>query len=371
MSRWRAAPPSTTLIGWEQLRKPLFHEGRSLPELPSARLSRYSSPLSLAAYRLLGPNDDSPPPTTPQSHDQPYSLASRPHPTLPVELYRHIVQYVTSQHDLCTLARVSRAFQAEAERVLYHTLQLRHQIKTMWRCESLATQPRLALYVRRLSIVFDQYTPLDSIARALRACSSLRSLALRGAPWSDYSKVLDAVSSTEIIEFTCHAGGEAGVVRFLERQPKLEEVDFEAHSFDLETLSPYAAPRIKVFTGWLATAAKIVPGRPVKQLTLTSDMPNDATIRAISKLGEGKNDVMALELRMGILRNPISWAILESIFISFKGLRFLGVCTLDCARVGIFILVRRLTNPFLAPFVPILYHGTASSANDRVWDRNG
>lgn len=332
MSRWRAAPPSSSLqaVGWEQLPKPYPLQGHSRADVPYTRRSHYSSPLSLASYRLLGPNDV---PSTSPSYDQSHSFKPRPQPTLPVELYRQIVQYVVSQHDLCTLARVSRAFQAEAERVLYHSLSMRHQIKTMWRCESLATQPRLALYVRKLSIIVDQYTPLDSIARALNACSNLQYLALRGAPWSDYSKVLDAVSSTDIREFTCHTGGEPGVVRFLERQPQLEEISFEAHGFDLDNLSPYAAGNLRVFTGWLATAATIVPGRPVRQLTLTSDMTNEATVKAVSKLAEGSGDVVALELRMGVLRNPISWPILEGVFTSLKGIRFLGVCSLDCARV--------------------------------------
>jgi len=62
-----------------------------------------------------------------QSHGQSYSFHPGLQPTLPVELYRQIVQYVVSQRDLCTLARVSRAFQAEAERVLYHSISLRHQ----------------------------------------------------------------------------------------------------------------------------------------------------------------------------------------------------------------------------------------------------
>lgn len=325
---------------WEQTqptqqRQPAY-DGPSPPAHSFTRRSHYSSPLSLAAYRLI----PSPPPqngvnTLPPlalSHDQ--LPVQRPRPTLPVELYRMIVQYITSEHDLCTLARVSRAFQSEAERVLYHSLQMRHHIKTLWRCESLAKQPRLALYVRRLSIIIDQYTLLDSVSRALACCSELRHLELKGAPWSDYSKVLDAVSSTDIRTFACHARGEAGVVRFLERQPHLQEVDFEAHGFELENLSPHAARSLHVFTGWLTTAAALVPGRPIRRLTLTSDMANDETVRAVKSLSKGTVEVEALDIRIGVLRNPIPWIILEGIFTSLKGLRYLGVCSLECARVS-------------------------------------
>ncbi|KAG8869485.1 hypothetical protein FRC20_001351 [Serendipita sp. 405] len=337
MSRWRAAPPSSgAVMDWDQ------KSVRVDTTMPYNRLSHYSSPLSLSAYRLISPisRGSSPSALSPQSHD-PHSTPPSPRPsraatqspTLPYELYRQIVQYITSPHDLCTLARVSRSFQAEAERVLYHSLHLRHHIKTLWRCETLATQPRLARYVRKLSIIIDQYTPLDSIARALQACRNLRSLTLRGAPWSDYSRVLDSVSSTEIRELTCHARGEAGVVRFLERQRCLEVVDLEAHAFDMDNLSPQAAAALQSFTGCLVTAARLVPGRPVRQLTLISDMANDATIRAVTRLAEGQGDIQALDIRMGVLRNPISWTILQSVFTSLRGVRFLGVCSLDCARV--------------------------------------
>jgi hypothetical protein len=325
MSRWCAAPPSTgVIIDWGQAFSPT--------EVSDTRPSHYSSPLSLESYRLIRANDVFSAPISPkQSYEQP-----SPHLTLPVELYRQIIQYVTSNHDICSLARVSHAFQIEAERVLYHSLHLRHHIKTLWRCESLSSQPRLALYVQRLSIILDQYTPLEPIARALNACRNLRHLALRGAPWSDYSKVLDAVTSMDIREFTCHARGEAGVVRFLERQSNMVEVDLEAHGFDLESLSQDSVNNLTTFTGWLTTAAAIVPGRPVRQLTLTSDMANDATVRAVHRLSKGEEDVTVLDIRMGVLRNPMPWTILESIFTSLKGLRFLGVCSLDCAKVNSF-----------------------------------
>ncbi|KAG8816666.1 hypothetical protein FRC17_000225 [Serendipita sp. 399] len=350
MSRWRAAPPSSgAVMDWER-------SARVDTTMPYNRISHYSSPLSLSAYRLISPSSESPQsPLSPQSPHDRHSTPSSPRPyrtatqspTLPFELYRQIVQYVASPHDLCTLARVSRSFQAEAERVLYQSLDLRHHIKTLWRCETLATQPRLARYVRKLSIIIDQYTPLDSIARALQACRNLRSLTLRGAPWSDYSRVLDAVSSTEIRELTCHARGEAGVVRFLERQRCLELVDLEAHAFDMDNLSPQAAVTLQSFTGCLITAAKLVPGRPVRQLTLISDMANDATIRAVSRLAEGQGDIQALDIRMGVLRNPISWTILESVLTSLRGLRF------------------------LAPIIPVLHYGFTTSPNVGVRYRDG
>jgi hypothetical protein len=399
MSRWRAAPPSTGRMDWEQSNPGAPGGLTNSPHLPLPRPQHYSSPLSLASYRLLGPSNSdaystrrpsihgqsyesplSPITSTPSSRTFPHHLQPHHPPpqsqrqsTLPVELYRQIVQYVTSQRDLCALARVSRAFQLEAERVLYHSLQLRHHIKTLWRCESLATQPRLAAYVRRLSIIIDQYTPLDSIARALASCQNLRHLALRGAPWSDYSKVLDSVGSMEIREFTCHARGEAGVVRFLERQKYLEEIDFEAHAFDLDNLSLNAARDLKVFTGWLTTAATIVPGRPVRLLNLTSDMTNDATVRAVQKLSEVNGEIEALDIRMGVLRNPISWAILESVFISMRGIRFLGVISLDCARVRFFIATSHdhfLTN-HTASLVPILHYGTTSFTDLGLRYRDG
>jgi hypothetical protein len=114
----------------------------------------------------------------------------------------------------------------------------------------------------------------------------------------------------------------------------LEEVDFGAHGFELETLSPHAVQNLQVFTGWLTTAATLVPGRPIRRLALTSDMANDETVRAVKSLSKGSVEVEVLDIRIGVLRNPIPWIILEGIFTSLRGLRYLGVCSLECARVS-------------------------------------
>ncbi|CAG8724291.1 3176_t:CDS:2, partial [Acaulospora colombiana] len=53
--QWRAAPPSTGLMDWEQPNTEAQGGLTNSPHLPLPRPQHYSSPLSLASYRLLGP----------------------------------------------------------------------------------------------------------------------------------------------------------------------------------------------------------------------------------------------------------------------------------------------------------------------------
>lgn len=149
MSRWRAAPPSSMECDPPSTTGPTRYPLRHGAPRPSPFSGRgmHSRSSSWSSFQV--PNLHLPP-----SHPSPTAYTNfigqrSQSPTLPVELYRLIVAYVPSAHDLCTLARVSRSFQAEAERVLYHTLHLRHHIKTIAQCQRLAGQPRLARYVRR------------------------------------------------------------------------------------------------------------------------------------------------------------------------------------------------------------------------------
>lgn len=269
---------------------------------------------------------------------------NRPRPTLPVELYRLIVSNITSTHDLCVLTRVSKSWQIESERILYHTLTLRRALDIIWRAQCLVSRPSLSSHVRTLSITLDQYTPLDPISRILAACSRLRCLSIRGAVWSDYSSVLDAVPQhTRLREFGCHTRGEAGIVRFLSRQPEIEQLDLSAHAFELEDLPPSSLPKLRSFNGWLATAAALARGgRPLRRLKLMDDSREEDVPELLAGLQQVDGEITTLEILMGVLRNPIEWSALESMLVSLKGLRFLGVCSLECTRVSGFFLHQRL-----------------------------
>jgi hypothetical protein len=266
----------------------------------------------------------------------------RPRPTLPIELYRLIATNVTSTYDLCTLSRVSKAWQKESERILYHTLTLRRALDLIWRSQCLLSRPSLSAHIRKLSITLSQYTPLGLVSRILAACTRLRVLYIQGIVWADYSCVLDSVATnTQLRAFGCHTRGEAGVVRFLARQPDLERLDLSVHAFDLDDLPPHALPRLRVFTGWLTTAAALARGgrrRPLRRLTLVDDSPEREMCELLGQLHRAGASLVALDLRVGVLRNPIAWAALESVVFSLGNLRFFGICSLECTRVRALLL---------------------------------
>jgi hypothetical protein len=83
---------------------------------------------------------------------------------LPSELYRPICE-LSSYNDLSVLAIVSRAFQGEAERLIWWKLQIGGFIPgVIARSERFLSTPRLHHYVRRLDLYIMQYTPLRNPA---------------------------------------------------------------------------------------------------------------------------------------------------------------------------------------------------------------
>ncbi|KLO10098.1 hypothetical protein SCHPADRAFT_943134 [Schizopora paradoxa] len=68
------------------------------------------------------------------------------------EAYELIVQYVAAKSDLFSLSRVSRAFQAAAERALYNTITMRDVRSTIELCDVLSRTNRVAKLVVTLNL---------------------------------------------------------------------------------------------------------------------------------------------------------------------------------------------------------------------------
>jgi hypothetical protein len=105
-----------------------------------------------------------------------------PNTNLPNELYGRISGFVSDNKDLATLCTVSRAFNQEAERVLYASVDLstNHLLILTW-FENIAEHCRRAAFVHTLTfgmnylcIPMPAYTWLDIIARGLRALVNLK-----------------------------------------------------------------------------------------------------------------------------------------------------------------------------------------------------
>jgi hypothetical protein len=109
---------------------------------------------------------------------------------LPAELYRYVLQNVSNSSDLLSLCSTSRFIRDEAERILYHDVDLHNcsneQVQS-WSTR-VASCPRVAAFVRRLclpategpGLTFDGVEHvLQSMLRALQAVSNITELSIR------------------------------------------------------------------------------------------------------------------------------------------------------------------------------------------------
>jgi hypothetical protein len=154
-----------------------------------------------------------------------------PVPALPMELYRPIFQEIDSKGELCSLSRVSRSMQAEAERLLYHKLELMGNRDIIMICERIRSTPRIRPYVRecQLKAHWDRSPCLRSfytlVAFALSKLTNLRRLA-----------ILDAfgflITFTWILKncrfklrkFQSHLKFDRNLLSFLESQVELKDL---------------------------------------------------------------------------------------------------------------------------------------------------
>ncbi len=81
---------------------------------------------------------------------------------VPTELYREILQYVSSNRDLCNLCIASRELQAEAEFFIYRSIQSTRRPHTEYLCDLITSSPRLHTLVRALSISNDDADTVNS-----------------------------------------------------------------------------------------------------------------------------------------------------------------------------------------------------------------
>jgi hypothetical protein len=104
--------------------------------------------------------------------------------TLPIELYRSVIENVRSRGDLCTLARTSRYTQPEAERLIYRYLDFESFMALIDLCKRVCTISRFAALVLDLRIrpPTIPYTfgisVLVVLSKALKRLINLRSLHL-------------------------------------------------------------------------------------------------------------------------------------------------------------------------------------------------
>ncbi|THH07113.1 hypothetical protein EW145_g3616 [Phellinidium pouzarii] len=219
------------------------------------------------------------------------------------EAYQLIVQNVGSRADLCTLARVSRAFQRAAERALYNTILMKRPRATVDLCNTLAANVRLAVFVDALTIFVQTESDKggdegdgekddedeeesskssgadasgfpanywEGVSAALRQMTRLRFFNLHVDGDAAYAWILRGCTF-KLHSFHCDLVWDANLIEFLETQDQLLDL------YLADYVSPVtAAPTPQPEAG--SRPQSLVPPPPSPQ----SSAPSSATIRASS-----------------------------------------------------------------------------------------
>ncbi|PCH42772.1 hypothetical protein WOLCODRAFT_74489 [Wolfiporia cocos MD-104 SS10] len=145
---------------------------------------------------------------------------------LPVELYREIVEHVSSKRDLSVLSITSRILQAEAESFLYRSIHCTKHADTRVICDVIAQYPRIRPLIRSLTISSQigvrsaPYGFWSAVSQALRSLPNLTMLSI-----SDMVDTNDAWifrgCTFALTELHCHFALDDAYISFLQTQKEL------------------------------------------------------------------------------------------------------------------------------------------------------
>jgi hypothetical protein len=177
-------------------------------------------------------------------------------PSIPIDVLREILEHVRKV-DLPTLCRVNKIFCLCSQDVLYRRICLgcEHVVRTI------AKSTDLARRVRSFKIA---HSPPE-LATALRNMSSLRSLDLGDGDVS----ILDGCTF-KLESFTCSSSYSESLQQFLNSQPSITHVTFFG---DQKPLPPFDDRYLPNLTSVMAVPSwlgKLIPGRPVREVTVFS-----------------------------------------------------------------------------------------------------
>jgi hypothetical protein len=230
--------------------------------------------------------------------------------SLPLELHRPILSELASKRDLCAVARVSRAFQQEAGRLLYRRIKLddSHQptSKIVVLFKHLCRSPTLPLYIRSLSLTiydtqgqeFYLIAILQLLSRTLQRMTRLRRLVLTLPVFFGASWIFDNCTFKLVVFKAIFSG--LGLFRFLEKQDELRRVElWRGAGLFLQVanqyLPPTFLPNLTILKASSPDALCLLPGRPVTHLRL-SDI-NWPSINSRLRLSSGPVQVLAMRLQ--------------------------------------------------------------------------
>jgi len=299
------------------------------------------------------------------------------------EIYSLIITHVGNRTDICTLAQVSRAFQAAAERALYNTLLMTEPMQTEALCARLASRPRLALLVAALTISpnseehseehsdsdHDMSEPLppnywELIHRALLRTTRLRYLGIH----LEASGALDVAwvlrdCTFQLYTFHCDLAWNNDLVTFLGSQLALFDLHISDFNEDtpandsisaLPLQSGHALPRLVTLEcTFIEAVALFAPGRPLHRVKTCFSRSEIAEKRAemallVSSLRLATASLHSLNVPDSTYSAIFSLDLLSHIVQSFQPgsqLRYVGPFVLPVdgrERLRFYGLLRRL-----------------------------
>ncbi|KAL5487522.1 hypothetical protein ACEPAI_5630 [Sanghuangporus weigelae] len=236
----------------------------------------------------------------PNSHAQPSSSSSNHHHSsghartssdaqnFPVEIFHHILEHVP-RTTLTAAARANTAFNEVSERLIYRHLELATIPQALQCFESLQKKPQAAQSVREFVIMIRESRNVVArlgpiLSTVLQSLSQLTALHL--AVEGPYLPALNGCTFPRLTIFSSIADlspNPAPLAEFLVRHPSITSLclggDTPSNNPDLRNASPIslpptALPALSSYMGSRRLAPALVPGRPVRRITLAWHSPN-------------------------------------------------------------------------------------------------
>ncbi|KAF8708202.1 hypothetical protein RHS03_04020, partial [Rhizoctonia solani] len=193
------------------------------------------------------------------------NIASPPSAHFPLEIFSVIISFTSDPGTLCSLARCCRAFTRSAEFYLYDTLKFAPGLKAIQLARALVRSSRRSSYVRDASV--------ELVENAIQP-------------------ILLPAGIKLIIR---------AIVGFTVRPVQLRGVAPEPEPH----LAHYALPFLSSFTGRLAQAVSVLPGRPVTSLALNGSVSLSEFESALPVLAQTSAQIESLALQTGELSSRL------------------------------------------------------------------
>jgi F-box domain len=242
-------------------------------------------------------------------------------PSIPIDVLREILEHV-SKADLATLCRVNKIFCSYSQDVLYREIGgNKHVIHTLAQSTDLARRVRSFRY----------FGASPKLATTLRNMSSLRRLCL----WDiDDTSILDRCTF-KLDLFSGHLPNSKSLQQFLNSQPSITDITLYYDYKPLLRFDERCLPNLTRVSAPLSWLRRLIPGRPVREVTMSSTMRLPSSTDSINFFTLSTTPIQKLKIHYNMLY-PKPLSILVSIFPS---LVHLVVYTYETVRVPLCLCI--------------------------------